>query len=673
MLSENISDTPTSPLQAYSAKTPLWKSFFSDFYGPTLLVILALAIFLNFWQLGTIGFSNLYYASGTRSMLSSWHNFFFVSFDPSGYVSIDKPPLDFWLQVLSAKIFGFTPLSLMLPQVLAGVFSVILLAHLVRRTSGPLAALAAALALTLTPITIITNRNNDVDSMLVLFVLLAAWVVILAAEKGSLRWLLLGLGIVGLGFNIKMSEAYLVLPALVLVYLLTARRRWDVRVLHLALALVVMLAISLSWAFAVDMTPASQRPYVGSSGNNSALNLALGYNGLNRLFGHQPPPTPKDTSTRTDTVVPVRPPGETGYPGPTRLFGPQLAGQISWLLPLALVGIVVLLWRRRYLGLQNPRFRGLLLWGIWFLTAGAFFSFASAFHVYYMVMFAPAICALAGIGVGTLWQELDSRNWRGWILPLALLATALVQIYFLSFFPAFVIRLAPIVLGGAVVVALLLFVVWLIQHMGSLRFVSVPFTLLGLCVLLIAPAIWGIAPITQHRNSGFPIAGPYARTGPSSGIMASLRPPTSTTSITLAPDDPALIRYLEEHQGKASYLLATASSNFAASIIVETGRAVMAIGGYSGGDRILTRVQLIALAREGKVRYFLLSTSRLVHSSSLSIRRARATHLSTTGSTAGWIPSICRVISPTTWHGAVAGKTLHVSNNLLLYDCSGVF
>jgi 4-amino-4-deoxy-L-arabinose transferase-like glycosyltransferase len=237
-------------------------------------------------------------------------------------------------------MLGFSPLSLMLPQALAGVFSVALLAHLVRRSFGSLAALAAALALTVTPITVITNRNNDVDSMLVLVVLLAAWAVVVAAEKGSLRWLLLGLGLVGLGFNIKMAEAYLVVPAFVILYLLTARRHWGFRIWHLALALTIMVMISLSWAFVVDLTPPAQRPYVGSSGTNSELNLALGYNGLNRLLGHRPatPPSPAQTaSTKTNQVVSERPPGEIGYPSPTRLFNPQLAGQISWLIPLALV------------------------------------------------------------------------------------------------------------------------------------------------------------------------------------------------------------------------------------------------------------------------------------------------------------------------------------------------
>src|SRR5436305_12197333 len=198
--------------------------------------VMLISIFMNFYQLGQNGFGNLYYASAIRSMLDSWHNFFFVSFDPGGFVSIDKPPLGFWLQTASAKIFGFTPFSIFLPQSLAGVLSVLLLYSLVRRHFGVLAGLLAALALAISPISVLTNRNNTIDSTLVLVMLLGAWAVLRAAETGKLRWLLLCAVFVGLGFNIKMLEAYLVVPAYGLLYLLAAPRRIWVRIGQLALA-----------------------------------------------------------------------------------------------------------------------------------------------------------------------------------------------------------------------------------------------------------------------------------------------------------------------------------------------------------------------------------------------------------------------------------------------------
>src|SRR5260370_58004 len=277
---EAITPAPPQPVdeRRYATPSRLWQRL-------GLGGILLISIFMNFFQLGQNGFANLYYASAIRSMLDSWHNFFFVAFDPGGFVSIDKPPLGFWLQAASAKIFGFTPFSVFLPQALAGVLSVLLLYHLVRKHFGVVAGLLAALALAISPISVLTNRNNTIDSTLVLVMLLGAWAVLRAAERGKLRWLLLCAVFVGLGFNIKMLEAYLVVPAYGLLYLLAAPRRIWIRVAHLALAALLMLTISLSWAVAVDLTPAASRPYVGSSQNNSELSLALGYNGIQLLLG----------------------------------------------------------------------------------------------------------------------------------------------------------------------------------------------------------------------------------------------------------------------------------------------------------------------------------------------------------------------------------------------------
>src|SRR5438309_2174151 len=213
---------------------PIWRRL-------ALAVVMLVSIFMNFYQLGQNGFGNLYYASAIRSMLDNWRNFFFVAFDPGGFVSLDKPPLGFWLQVVSAKIFGFTPFSVFLPQALAGILSVALLYHLVQRHFGVVAGLLAALALAVSPISVVTNRNNTIDSTLALALLLAAWAVIHAAENGNLRWLLLSAVFVGVGFNIKMAEAYLVIPALVMTYLLCAPRKLWTRIWHLSLFVLVML------------------------------------------------------------------------------------------------------------------------------------------------------------------------------------------------------------------------------------------------------------------------------------------------------------------------------------------------------------------------------------------------------------------------------------------------
>ncbi|HET7094566.1 MAG TPA: glycosyltransferase family 39 protein, partial [Thermomicrobiales bacterium] len=355
--------------------------------------ILLLAAALNLFRLNQLGYANAYYAAGVRSMLTSWRNFFFVSFDPGGFVSVDKPPLGFWVQAASARLFGFSALSLLLPQALAGVASVGLLYWLARRVFGPAAGLLAALALALTPISVAVDRNNTIDAVLILTLLAAVWAVSRAAERSSFGWLVAGAALVGLGFEIKMLQAYLVAPALWLAYFVGARRGWRVRIAHLAAATVVLLVVSLAWATIVDLTPADERPYVGSSETNSALDLALGYNGLFRLVpaswlpasltgpfggmraGERPP-----ASGDAPNEAPRGMPGVRGLePGPLRLFSTFLGGQIGWLLPLAALGGVAAWLQTRTRWPFDRRHIALTIWGGWFVTAAAFFSVATAF------------------------------------------------------------------------------------------------------------------------------------------------------------------------------------------------------------------------------------------------------------------------------------------------------
>ena len=555
-------------------------------------------------------------------------------------MSIDKPPLGFWLQAASAKIFGFTPFSIFLPQALAGVLSVVVLHHLVHRHFGVVAGLLAALALAISPISVVTNRNNTIDSTLVLVMLLGAWAVLRAAETGKLRWLLLCAVFVGLGFNIKMLEAYLVVPAYGLLYLLAAPRRIWVRIGRLALA-ALLLTISLSWAVAVDLTPASQRPYVGSSQDNSELSLAIGYNGIQRLLGlfgvggrnagsstsgnttRQFPPAGTGGGTFTgDFPRPGaggsgQPPQgfgnggnggsgssgmfNTGNPGLLRLFNEPLGGQIVWLLPMALLGILALAWQRR------PRFRedrqqhSLILWGTWLLTMAVFFSVASFFHQYYLSTFAPAICALFGIGVVVMWQDyrsLDksgSYGWRGWLLPLALLLTALEQIHIIVSNPSWGMWLIPLIAISCALAAVILFAARLLPRLGLGARELVPALCLGLLALLLTSAVWSAIPVLADESTSLPVAGP---SGQSAGGLGG----SSTV-------DTALIHYLEAHRNGTKYLVAVVSSNEANAIILETNQPVMALGWFSGSDPILTTAQLAALVKNGTVRFFLINGS----------------------------------------------------------------
>lgn len=477
---------------------------------PLLIAILALSSALNMVGLTGEGYANTYYAAAVKSMLTSWHNFFFVAFDAGGFVSVDKPPLGLWLQTISAKIFGFSGLSLLLPQALAGVASVALLYWLVRRVWGPAAGLAAALALAVTPISVVASRNNTSDTVLVLALLGAAWAVSRAAERGSLQWLLLAGVFVGLGFNVKMLEAYLVIPGIVLAYLLGAPRSWRVRLGHLAAFGFVTLLVSLSWMIAVDLTPPSARPYIGSSGTNSALSLALGYNGLSRLTLALPASVRESLTFLPGNldldVAPAFAPG-IGDPGLLRLFNNGLAGQASWLLPLAIIGLVagVFTVRRRFP--LDLRGQSLLLWGGWLFGTVGFFSVARFYHLYYLTILGPGIAALVGIGVASLWMGWRRGGFWALLLPAALVATAFVQARILTNYPQWSVRLATPILIICIVAAAALLLSRFRLQFG--RFAGPALVSLALLSLLAAPTTWAAVSV-QGGNGGawLPEAGP---------------------------------------------------------------------------------------------------------------------------------------------------------------------
>jgi 4-amino-4-deoxy-L-arabinose transferase-like glycosyltransferase len=607
--SEHIVSPPTGidPVKPNDTgqMTALWQRI-------ALGLIVLLAAFFNLFRLGQNHFAdintgvNTYYAAAVKSMLMNWHNFFFAAFDPAGFLAIDKPPLGFWIQAASAWIFGFSAWSLLLPEALAGIGSVVVLYVLVRRSFSPTAGLLAALALALTPISIVTNRNNTIDSLLVLTLLLATWALYIAAETGRLRWLLLSALLVGLGFNIKMLEAYVILPAFAVTYLLCAPRRWPMRIGHLVLAGLVLFVVSFSWITAVDMVPPAQRPHVSSTQSDSELELAIGYNGISRITGissgsssqHSQSASAQPALNSTSLLV-IFGIANTGFPGPLRLLNPLLGGQIGWLLLFAIVSLIAL-WRWKWP--RQPwtrRQQGLVLWGIWFVTLLIFFSFALFDHPYYMVTFAPAVCALSGIGSVEMYRAYRARaGWRSWLLPLVLIGTALTQAYILAIFPTWSSRLTPLVVGLSAVIALLLIGARL-QPRFSHKGLFAPLLIVSILVLLIAPTIWSALPLWEGNDTINPVAGPPLPDN-SLAILAHLFIPE------IAHGQPELTRYLLTHQGQARYLVATVNAPTAAPFILDTGKSALALGGYNGFDQTVPVQQVATMVQQGTVRFFLL-------------------------------------------------------------------
>ncbi len=613
-----------------------WPSF-------ALAVILLLAAFLHLYRVDEEGLSNLYYSAAVQSMLTSWHNFFFVAFDPNGFVSVDKPPLGLWLQVLSAKVFGLNWFGILLPEVLSGLFSVALLYYLVKRVFGPVAGLLAALTLTLTPIFIATNRNNTMDGPLVFVLLLAAWAISRATESGKIGWLLLSYFLLGLGFNIKMLQAFMVLPAFYLVYWLGAKLGWRVKVLNLAIASGLLIIVSLVWVLAVDLTPPTQRPYVGSSEDNTVTELISGHNGLVRLVpGVNPNPPVNSPPGGTPQLGPGR--GnlnlslEIGPPEILRLINKQLSGQASWLLLLALAGLVAAFWQTHPTPPLSKEHQALLFWAVWLVPQLLFFSVANLFHRYYLIMLAPAIAALVGAGTVAMWRDYQGKSWRGWLLPLSLVGSAALANGILGYYPNWNSWLRPLVAGLGVGSALVLTTARTLQQEKG-RWLGI-FAGAGVLSLLIAPTAWTLTPVLGISNPTLPFAGPEL---------------TEQTSRFQPPPATALTNYLIANRKGEDFLLATTNGIDAAPFILETGQAVMTVGGFSGTDPILTADQLQKEVSGGKVRFFLLPP--------------REGQLS---ETTRWIPTACKPVPPEIWQPTSpvsVPPNAALANGLVLFDC----
>jgi 4-amino-4-deoxy-L-arabinose transferase-like glycosyltransferase len=587
-------------------------------------LIVLLGAVLRFYKLGAYSIGNSYYAATVKSMLTSWHNFFFAAYEPGGSVTVDKPPLGFWLQAASAYVLGVNGFALALPQALAGTLSIPLLYGLVRRQFGRWAGLIAALALAVTPVAVSAERNNTIDGLLVFVLLLATWAFWRATRSGRLHHVLLGAVLVGLGFNVKMLQAFLPLPAFYLLYLLGARVRWGKRLVYLGLATVALLAVALSWAIAVDLTPPEDRPYIGSSTNNTVMELIVGHNGLKRLnvlqffraddagaqpaarpAGQQAPPLPPGGGQNPPGNRPVPPGGgpgtnapggdgrntEVGEPGWLRLLTEPLVGEAGWLLPVALLGIpLVLLMLGRPWPLSSKHL-ALALWAAWLLPEVVYFTFNSAlWHAYYLIMLGPPLAALVGATAWALWRLVRRRRWLG-LAALALIAAATLLVQFNALgnrlgYVAFVLAVAaPLLLGGLALLG---------GAMPQKRMVLArPGLSLAILSLLVAPLLWsGLTALNENPNVALP------RSGPDTGQQNQM-----PGGVAAAQD--AILDYLLAHTDPETYLVAGLSSHDVSGYILATGRPALTFGGFNGGDDVVTVERLAAMVESGELRYVL--------------------------------------------------------------------
>ncbi len=617
--------TPPAPSRAHR----LWRGREDDspLVRPALLGLLLATALLYLWGLGASGWANSFYAAAVQAGSESWKAFFFGSSDAANSITVDKTPMSLWPMSLSVRIFGLSSWAMLVPQALMGVASVGLLYAAVRRTTqNAWASLLAGAALALTPVAVLMFRFNNPDALLTLLLIGAVYATIRAIENPAraVRWLALGGALVGFAFLTKMLQAFLVLPPLALVYLVAARVGVVTRLKHLLIAFGSMIVAGGWWIAIVELWPASSRPYIGGSQDNSILELTLGYNGLGRLNGNE-----------TGSVGGGGGWGETGI---FRLFSSEIGGQVAWLLPAALVLLGLGLWFRKGAGRSDRQLTGLVVWGGWLLVTGLTFSFmAGIFHAYYTVALAPAIAALVGIGASILWDKRESHvATLGAAFVIAM--TSVMAFVLLDRSTDFLPWLKYVVVAAGTAAAFLIVLHRLLPRRAVVAAIAT-----ALAAVLVGPAAYAVDTASTAHTGSIPSAGPSTgggMGGPGGGRMGGMgRPPGMTQGQGQAQQAPGgqtqlpatpngtqspggtgggaggllngsqstaeINALLETDADSYTWVAAAVGSNTAAGYQLATELPVMAIGGFNGSDPSPTLAEFEQRVADGEIHYFI--------------------------------------------------------------------
>jgi 4-amino-4-deoxy-L-arabinose transferase-like glycosyltransferase len=590
---------------------------------PALAALLLGTAGLYLWGLGASGWANSFYAAAAQAGSQSWEAFFFGSSDAANAITVDKTPLALWPMALSIRVFGLSSWSLLVPQALEGVAAVWLLHATVRRTTGSTAAgLLSGLVLATTPVAVLMFRFDNPDALLTLLMVGAAYATLRAVEsvRHPIRWLALAGALVGLAFLTKMLQAFLVVPAFGLVYLLFAHTSIPKRIGHLAVGLGSMIAAGVWWVAIVSLWPAGSRPYIGGSQNNSILELTLGYNGFGRLTGDE-------TGSVGGGGAGGSMWGETGV---GRLLSTEIGGQVGWLLPAALLLFVAGLWFTHRHARTDLVRAGLVLWGAWLLVTAATFSFmAGIFHAYYTVALAPAVGALVGTGGWLLWTHRRSLLASG-IASATVSMTTVLAFFLLGRTGDFVPWLRWVVLVVGLLAALA------VVGMGRLpRRFAAAIAALAVVVSLAGPTAYAVETAATPHTGSIPSAGPStgggfgggfgggAGGGPGGGQPAPAGNQTGTqagtpTGAQGAPggggaggllngseSTAAITALLQQDADSYTWAAAAVGSNTASGYQLASEEPVMAIGGFNGSDPSPTLAQFQEYVANGQIHWFI--------------------------------------------------------------------
>ena len=546
---------------------------------PLLLAIAAAAAWSYSWRATRPVDIEIYYAAAVRSMTTSLPDFFFGAFDPAGIITTDKLPGAFWLQAISAGVLGPHRGALVLPQVIEGTATVLVLYRAVRRVSGPAAGLIAAAILALSPAVVALNRGNVSDTLMILLSVLAADALLAALGTGRWRPLLLAAIFTGLAFQAKMIQAWLILPALAVTYLLAAPGGWRPRVVRCVAMLGTAVAVSLSWMTLVTIWPAGDRPYVDGSTSNSVFQQVFGYNG----FGRLDQATPDQLVNATIRLgIPVSP-----APSPGRLLTGALGRDAGWLLAAAVIALAAgLVARRREQRTDQVR-AALLLWGLWLIASSGAFTVATTVNSYYLAALAPPVAALLATGLTLAWQHRARRP--AWlVLAAAVAATAAYAAWLVpgagTGLPGW-LRPVSLVLAAVAVVLIAAAASWPARR--ALAAVTIA------AAAVAALAVPAVAAWSVTASGLGPFETPFEPAKQTADITSFL-----SAGFTIGP----ALTALERGNAAQPYLMATQTAVLAAPFIWASGREVVPVGGFTGTIPAPTLTELRHLIATNFVR-----------------------------------------------------------------------
>jgi 4-amino-4-deoxy-L-arabinose transferase-like glycosyltransferase len=548
------------------------------------IAICAVGLLMRLWNYRIGGFGSEYYSAAVVSMGQSAHNFFFDSFDPTGFVTIDKPPLALWIQVLSTKL-GFSGFSILLPQALEGLLSMVLVYRWAARRLSPRIALLAAAILAINPVSVAADRSGNLESALTLLLMIAVYCFDRALETRRLRYFLLSMAVVGLAFNTKFLAGWLIAPIFFVLHFLRSSAPPATRIAHGAAAAAVLLAVSFAWLLAFDLHNPADRPYVAKTESNSMMELAFGTYGVELVSGKGSAvnPLPAAHSTRTRSVF-----FDDVDPGVARLLDRHLAGQTGWFLPFVVTALAMVLGLRGLSGETRWSLAACAAWAT--LYAVAFAYDRGTFHGYYLATIGPPVAILAAVGVDRVCRELRGR--QRWLLGLWAM-TGAWQIYVQSEAGAHFQWITATIIIGTICALLGGFAGGRLRTTGSM---------VGIAGLLVAPTAWALSSVIVPRvNTLTPSADILRLAGVPRDLLEF-----ASSGYGVATDDPKLFAFLQQRARGETYLLATPNARLAAPIIIHTGKPVMAMGGFSGEDRIVSPDRLRSMVAAHQVRYVLL-------------------------------------------------------------------